>query len=89
MFHFNRVQCNATFFRAAEPQAASPPKEKKEVGRVGTVQKGYVAALKDGFGFIETLEHDKEIFFHFSNVEGKAEKLEVFVKFNSDFFSVN
>ncbi|KAF2366879.1 Cold-shock protein DNA-binding [Trinorchestia longiramus] len=31
---------------------------------------GYVAALKESFGFIETLSHDKEIFFHFSNVEG-------------------
>ena len=57
--------------------ATTPPKEKKENGRLGTPQKGYVAALKDGFGFIETLLHDKEIFFHFSNVEGKAEKLEV------------
>lgn len=26
---------------------------------------GFVAALKDGFGFIETLEHDREVFFHF------------------------
>merc|ERR550532_3713746 len=62
---------------AAEVTATTPPKEKKEAGRLGTPQKGYVAALKDGFGFIETLLHDKEIFFHFSNVEGKAEKLEV------------
>lgn len=38
---------------------------------------GYIAALKDGFGFLETSSHDKEVFFHFSNVEGKAEKLEV------------
>ena len=29
------------------------------------------------FGFVETLTHEKEIFFHFSNVEGKPEKLEV------------
>ena len=29
------------------------------------------------FGFVETLTHEKEIFFHFSNVEGKTEKLEV------------
>jgi len=57
--------------------SVSPPRDKKETGRLGTPQKGYVAALKDGFGFIETLQHDKEIFFHFSNVEGKAEKLEV------------
>ena len=29
------------------------------------------------FGFIETLSHEKEIFFHFSNFDGKSEKLEV------------
>jgi len=62
---------------SADTSVTTPPKEKKEAGRLGTPQKGYVAALKDGFGFIETLLHDKEIFFHFSNVEGKAEKLEV------------
>ena len=63
---------------ADRPEPSSPPREKKESqGRLGTPQRGYVAALKDGFGFIETLQHDKEIFFHFSNVEGKAEKLEV------------
>lgn len=26
---------------------------------------GFIAALKDGFGFIETKDHDKEVFFHF------------------------
>ena len=41
------------------------------------IQQGYIAALKDGFGFIETISHDKEIFFHFSNVESKPERLEV------------
>ena len=42
-------------------------------------QKGFVAALKDGFGFLETEQHDKEIFFHFSNYTGAGnpEKLEV------------
>ena len=29
------------------------------------VYQGYVAALKESFGFIETCSHDKEIFFHF------------------------
>lgn len=29
------------------------------------IQQGFVAALKDGFGFIETVEHDREVFFHF------------------------
>merc|ERR1719447_1584511 len=73
---------NIRIIERAQPvekvEPASPPREKKESqGRLGTPQRGYVAALKDGFGFIETLQHDKEIFFHFSNVEGKAEKLEV------------
>lgn len=31
----------------------------------GQVTQGFIAALKDGFGFIETINHDKEIFFHF------------------------
>ena len=26
---------------------------------------GFVATLKDNFGFIEMADHDKEIFFHF------------------------
>lgn len=42
-----------------------------------TVHQGFVAALKDTFGFIETIDHDKEIFFHFSNVEGDAGNLEL------------
>lgn len=29
------------------------------------VLQGYVAALKDGYGFIETDTHDSEVFFHF------------------------
>jgi len=31
----------------------------------GNRQHGFVATLKDNFGFIETAEHDREIFFHF------------------------
>lgn len=31
----------------------------------GQVYQGFIAALKDGFGFIETVNHDKEIFFHY------------------------
>lgn len=27
--------------------------------------KGFIATLKDSFGFIETANHDKEVFFHF------------------------
>jgi len=48
-----------------------------ESGEKAKMRLGYIAALKDGFGFIETLSHEKEIFFHFSNFDGKSEKLEV------------
>ncbi|KAK2581303.1 hypothetical protein KPH14_008082 [Odynerus spinipes] len=43
----------------------------------GQVYQGFIAALKDGFGFIETVNHDKEIFFHFSNFEGDTSSLEL------------
>ncbi|XP_043248968.1 cold shock domain-containing protein E1 [Colletes gigas] len=43
----------------------------------GQVCQGFIAALKDAFGFIETVNHDKEIFFHFSNFEGDVNALEV------------
>ncbi|XP_072930676.1 RNA-binding protein Unr isoform X2 [Epargyreus clarus] len=38
---------------------------------------GFIAALKDGFGFIETADHNKEVFFHFSNLEGSSDGLEL------------
>lgn len=34
-------------------------------GDSGKIHKGFVASLKDTFGFIETITHDKEIFFHY------------------------
>jgi cold shock CspA family protein len=39
--------------------------------------KGYIAALKDGFGFIETMAQDGEIFFHSSSLVGDFSSLEV------------
>lgn len=41
------------------------------------VMKGYIAALKDGFGFIETMAQDGEIFFHSSSLVGDFATLEV------------
>ncbi|XP_035218612.1 cold shock domain-containing protein E1-like isoform X1 [Stegodyphus dumicola] len=39
--------------------------------------RGFVAALKDTFGFIETEEHEKEVFFHYSVFDGNVSALEV------------
>ncbi|XP_012671129.1 cold shock domain-containing protein E1 isoform X12 [Clupea harengus] len=38
---------------------------------------GFVATLKDNFGFIETANHDQEIFFHYSEVCGDVDSLEL------------
>lgn len=36
-----------------------------------------MATLKDNFGFIETANHDKEIFFHYSEFSGDVDSLEL------------
>lgn len=37
--------------------------------------KGFVATLKENFGFLETSEHDKEVFFHYSEYDGDPSEL--------------
>ncbi|CAK1554199.1 unnamed protein product [Leptosia nina] len=46
-------------------------------GNARPIMQGFIAALKDGFGFIETSDHSKEIFFHFSNLERSPDGLEL------------
>ncbi|XP_055533104.1 cold shock domain-containing protein E1 isoform X2 [Wyeomyia smithii] len=43
----------------------------------GKIQHGFIAVLKENFGFIETIEHDQEVFFHFSNFIGNTSALEL------------
>eukprot|EP00058_Branchiostoma_floridae_P022320 XP_002607810.1 hypothetical protein BRAFLDRAFT_259732 [Branchiostoma floridae] len=38
---------------------------------------GFIATLKDNFGFIETANHEKEIFFHFSEFDGDITMLDL------------
>jgi len=38
---------------------------------------GFVATLKENYGFIETADHEKEVFFHFSSLSGEASELEL------------
>lgn len=38
---------------------------KNGIGPNQPLCRGFIAALKDGFGFIETIAHDREVFFHF------------------------
>uniref|UniRef100_A0A7G3AQ78 Putative inner membrane n=1 Tax=Lutzomyia longipalpis TaxID=7200 RepID=A0A7G3AQ78_LUTLO len=46
-------------------------------GSKGPVFYGFIAVLKENFGFIETLDHDEEVFFHFSNFYGNTNNLEL------------
>ncbi|XP_013775883.1 cold shock domain-containing protein E1-like [Limulus polyphemus] len=39
--------------------------------------RGFIAALKDSFGFIETEDHKSEVFFHFSVFDGNPSHLEL------------
>ncbi|XP_076859747.1 cold shock domain-containing protein E1 isoform X3 [Brachyhypopomus gauderio] len=38
---------------------------------------GFIATLKDNFGFIETANHDQEIFFHYSEMCGDVDSLDL------------
>ncbi|XP_059172190.1 cold shock domain-containing protein E1-like [Physella acuta] len=38
---------------------------------------GFVATLKENYGFIETADHEKEVFFHFSSFNGDTNELEL------------
>lgn len=57
---------------AVDVQVVQPASQtngiKPRVSSSGPLYQGFVAALKDGFGFIETIQHDKEVFFHFRYV---------------------
>nr|CAD7424847.1 unnamed protein product [Timema monikensis] len=67
---------------AVDVKVVSKNQVKNGLGRSNSLPlcQGFIAALKDGFGFIETVAHDREVFFHFSNFEGEPEKLELGVE---------
>uniref|UniRef100_A0A8D8GQL7 Cold shock domain-containing protein E1 n=3 Tax=Culex pipiens TaxID=7175 RepID=A0A8D8GQL7_CULPI len=47
------------------------------IGKAAKIHHGFIAVLKENFGFIETIEHDQEVFFHFSNFIGNTSALEL------------
>ena len=58
-------------------QVTSPIKKSNGFNRPVPVHQGFIATLKETFGFIETINHDKEIFFHFSNSETNVNDLDL------------
>nr|CAD7393916.1 unnamed protein product [Timema cristinae] len=55
---------------AVDVKVVSKNQVKNGLGRSNSLPlcQGFIAALKDGFGFIETVAHDREVFFHFSSI---------------------
>ncbi|XP_070535883.1 cold shock domain-containing protein E1-like [Ptychodera flava] len=45
--------------------------------KIDTRKQGFIATLKENFGFIETAEHDREVFFHYSEFEGDVNALDI------------
>ncbi|XP_067012520.2 RNA-binding protein Unr isoform X2 [Anabrus simplex] len=77
-FTITQVKRNKELF-AVDIQVTARNQTKNGLGRSNSLPlcQGFIAALKDGFGFIETVTHDREVFFHFSNFEGEATSLEL------------
>ncbi|RZC42843.1 cold shock domain-containing protein E1 [Asbolus verrucosus] len=79
-FNINQVKRNKELI-AVDIQVVQPATQTNGIKHRSNnncqIYQGFVAALKDGFGFIETIQHDKEVFFHFSNFEGDPNSLEL------------
>lgn len=79
------LQPQALSSQNPQQQQQAPPQQQQYAN--GTVNanenekfkmhQGFIAVLKDNFGFIETLERDQEVFFHFSNFIGNTNHLEL------------
>jgi cold shock CspA family protein len=62
------------------PQQVVRKADREEVTRNGSSRshgRGFVAALKESFGFIENEEHQSEVFFHFTVFDGDSNELEL------------
>ncbi|XP_049813470.1 cold shock domain-containing protein E1-like isoform X1 [Schistocerca nitens] len=77
-FNISMVKRNKELV-ATDVHVTARSQSKTGLGRSNSLPlcQGFIAALKDGFGFIETLAHDREVFFHFSNFDGDNATLEI------------
>nr|CAH0099384.1 unnamed protein product [Daphnia galeata] len=72
-----RAQVNKSSNKFSENGENNKNETQHSNGDSNKVQKGFIASLKDTFGFIENLSHDKEIFFHYSHFDGDADSLDL------------
>lgn len=79
-FNINQIKRNKEFI-AVDIQVMQSATQSNGITKRSShsmqLYQGFVAALKDSFGFIETVDHDREVFFHFSNFDGDANNLEL------------
>ena len=61
---------SSTSLASSSGSAAAPPSSAPRL-------QGFIATLKETFGFIETAEHEKEVFFHFTMFDGEPTDLEL------------
>ena len=66
----HRAQVNKSSGKHAENGENNKNENHHTNGDNAKIQKGFIASLKDTFGFIENVTHDKEIFFHYRFVFG-------------------
>ncbi|XP_059352111.1 cold shock domain-containing protein E1-like isoform X3 [Daphnia carinata] len=72
-----RAQVNKSGGKFSENCENNKNENQHSNGEGNKVHKGFIASLKDTFGFIENVTHDKEIFFHYSHFDGDADSLDL------------
>lgn len=70
-------QNNSQVFNSGIQRTNSYSSNNNNNSNKNQIHQGFIAVLKDGFGFIETINHDEEIYFHFSNFIGNSNNLEL------------
>lgn len=73
----DKVEFSICEVKRTGQQSAVNVKVQNDRVSTGKRQIGYVATLKDNFGFIETANHDQEVFFHYSEYSGDIDDLEI------------
>lgn len=73
----DKVEFTLTSFNANQIATDIKIIDRNNINGYKCTHRGFIAALKDGFGFIETEDHDREIFFHCSVFEGNINSLEI------------
>lgn len=73
----NNLENNSNNSKQPQLQQQQQLQQQPQPQNQQQVYKGFIAVIKENFGFIETCDHDEEVFFHFSNFQGNPNWLEL------------